>query len=134
MFLPTAGNVHIGLHRDIEPVEVVAVSNTDAMRQAFHATIARGNPPTPHYTHPRGVYPQPVVLKYAGVKSWSAFARGASSWTIKEKNGVYQIVGYRMRPDGWVEDPEQTTNFPPGSSVDEVIERMIAILQGAARK
>ena len=110
MFVPTSGNVHPGLHRDIEPVAVVPVSNPDAIREALKATIARGNPPTPHY--PRGSRPQPVVLKYADVKTWSAFARGMSSWSIKEKDESYQIVGYRMNRDGhWEEDPEQKDNI-----------------------
>jgi hypothetical protein len=98
VFVPTSGNVHPGLHRDIEPVAVVPASNPDAIRHALKATIARGNPPTPHY--PRGSHPQPVVLKYADVKTWSAFARGTSSWSIKEKDESYQIVGYRTNRDG----------------------------------
>ena len=132
VFIPTSGIVHKGLHRDIEPVAVVPASNADAIRQALHATIARGNPPTPHY--PRGSYPQPVVVKYAGVKNWGAFARDAlPPWNIEENNGVYQIVGRRKHPDGWAQDPEQKVEFPPGSTVDQVIDRMIAILQDAAR-
>jgi hypothetical protein len=74
-------------------------------------------------------------LKHAGVKTWSAFARGTSSWSIKKKDGSYQIVGYRTHRDGhWEEDPEQKITFPPRSAPDEVIDRMIAILQDAARK
>ena len=71
VFIPTSGIVHKGLHRDIEPVAVVPASNADAIRQALHATIARGNPPTPHY--PRGSYPQPVVVKYARRKKLGSF-------------------------------------------------------------
>jgi hypothetical protein len=132
VFIPTFGLVHKGLYRDIEPVAVVDVSDTEVLRQAFHETIARGNPPTPHY--PRDGYPQPVVVKYAGVKSWSAFARGASPWNIKDKGGIYQIVGHLKGPTGWVEDPDQTNKFPPGATLDQVIDRMIAILQDAARQ
>ena len=133
VFVPTFGRVDKGLYRDIDPVDVVDVSDTDALRQALHETIARGNPPTPYY--PRGgPYPQPVVVKYAGVKSWSAFARGASPWNIKEKDGIYQIVGHRKGQSGWVEDPEQKIELPPGTTLDQVIDRMIAILQGATQK
>jgi len=133
VFVPTSGNVHPGLHRDIEPVAVVPASSPDAIRHALRATIARGNPPTPHY--PRGSHPQPIVLKYADVKMWSAFARGMSSWSIKEKDESYQIVGYRTNRDGHrEEDPEQRITFPPRSTLDEVVDRMIAILQDAARK
>jgi len=132
VFIPTFGLVHKGLYRDIEPVAVVDVSDADGVRQAFHETIARGNPPTPYY--PRDAYPQPVVVKYAGEKSWSAFARGASPWNIKMKDGIYQIVGHQKGPNGWAEDRDQTIEFPPGTTLDQVIDRMIAILQKAARE
>ena len=50
-------------------------------------------------------------------------------------DGNYQIGGYRDHPDGyWAPDPEKKVDFPPGSRVEVVIDRMIAILQDAARQ
>ena len=132
VFIPTTGAVHEGLYRDIEPVAAMDVSDSHSIREALRARIARGNPSTPYY--PRGAYPQPVVLKHAGVKSWWAFARGASPWLIKEDDRGHQIIGHRMHPDGWVEDPQQRFEFSRGTSIDSVIDRMIAILQEAAKK
>jgi len=133
LFVPTTGLVDGGILRDVEPVAVVAVSNAEAVRDVLRATIARGNPATAHF--PRGKYPQPAVLKYAGVKTWSAFARGTGSWTIQQKDGIYQIVGYRKHAKGyWVEDPDQEIEFPAGTKIDDVIDRMISILQDAARR
>jgi hypothetical protein len=84
----------------------------------------------------RGDYPpaaESAELKYAGVRSWGAFNRTARSWSIKERDGIYQIVGQQKGPrGGFVDDPEQTVAMPPGSTADDVIERMIAILQAAA--
>ena len=88
VIIPTLGAVHQRLYRDIEPVAVADVSDAEAHSPSLHATIARGNPPTPYYK--QGIYPQPVVVKYAGVKSWSAFARGTSTWDIKERDANYQ--------------------------------------------
>src|ERR1700722_15871 len=132
VFIPTVGRVDRGLYRDVEPVAVVDVLETEVLRQAFRETIARGNPPTPYY--PRDAYPPPVVLKYTGVKGWGTFARGALPWSIEEENGLFQIIGRRKHPSGWVEDPEQKIQFPPRTTLDQVIARMIAILQGAAQK
>jgi hypothetical protein len=132
VIIPTLGAVHQRLHRDIEPVEVADVSDAEGIRRALYATIARGNPPTPYYK--QGIYPQPVVVKYAGVKSWSAFARATSTWDIKESDAKYRIVGRSLGRDGWIEDPDKTIDFPPGTSVDTVIDRMIAILQDATRR
>ena len=128
-FVPTLGRVPRGPYRDIEPVMVVEVSDTGGLRQALHQTIARGHPPVGPYPRPN---PPPVVLKHAGVRSWGAFARGASPWAMEERDGKYRIIGYRREPNNWAEDPEQTVKFPPGATLDQVIDRLIAILQGAA--
>jgi len=132
VFVPTTGLVHRGPYRDIEPVAVVPVSSPEAVRQALRDAITRGNPPAPQY--PRDSYPQPVVVKYAGVKSWSAFARGTLTWGIDQIEGKYQIIGYSRHPDGWHEDPERKIDLPPGSTADDAIDRMIAILQQAAQQ
>jgi hypothetical protein len=127
VFIPTFGRVPGGPYRDIEPVAVVDVSNADDLRRAFRETIARGNPPIGPYPRPN---PPPVVVKYAGVKN----ARGALPWSIDEENGIFQIIGRRRTLDGWVEDPEQTIKFPVGTTLDQVIDRMIAILREAAQQ
>jgi hypothetical protein len=132
VFVPTTGLVSKGPYREMEPVAVVPLSTPLAVRQALRDTISRGNPPAPRY--PPGGHPQPVVVKYAGVKSWSAFARSALPWSINESDGNYQIMGYSRHPDGWREDPNQKFNLPAGSTVDDAIDRMIAILQNAARQ
>jgi hypothetical protein len=73
-------------------------------------------------------------MKYTGDRNWSAFKRGASTWHIQEKSGDYQIVGYRSHRMGyWEEDPDQKIQFPAEATVDDVIDRMIGILQEAAR-
>lgn len=133
VFVPTTGRVIPGgPYRDMEPVAVTPLSNLDAVRQALRDAISRGNPPAPRY--PPGGHPQPVVVKYAGVKSWSAFARGTLTWGINERDGEYQIIGYSRHPDGWREDPEQKVDLPAGSTVEDAIELMIVILQNVARK
>ena len=118
VFIPTFGRVPGGPYRDIEPVTVVEVSDIDSLRQASAGKSA---------SRP------PVVLKHAGVRSWGAFARGATPWSIEEENGIFQIIGRQRTPGGWVEDPEQTIDFPPGTTLDQAIDRMIAILQQTAR-
>jgi len=132
VFVPTTGLVDRGPYREIEPVAVAPVANPSAVGRAIRAAISRGNPPAPRY--PPGGHPQPVVVKYAGVKSWSAFARGTLTWGINETDGKYQIIGYTRHPDGWRQDHEQKIDLPAGSTVDDAINRMIAILQDAARK
>jgi hypothetical protein len=133
VYMPTMGKMGKGFYRGVEPVAVAPAKNTEALRQALKASIARGNPVVPQPQRQQD-WPPPVVLKYAGVKSWSAFERGLQVWDINESDGIFQIAGNVRGPHGWVEDPKQTITFPPGTSVDDVIDRMIAILQEAARK
>lgn len=133
VYVPTVAKLTTGAYVDIDPVAVESVANTVGLRWAFLEAIARKNaiisPP------PKGKWPSPVVLKYARTKSWPAFARDMSMWSIEENNGTYQIVGYRSHPDGYLApDRGQTINFPPGTNVDAVVDRMIAIMGEAARK
>jgi len=134
VYVPTVAQLQIGgAYWDIEPVAVEPVANTEGLRRAFSDAIARKNAIVPN--PPKGNWPPPVLLKYAGVKTWSSFARNASQWSIEAEDGIYRIVGYRDHPDGyWVQDQNQKIQFPPGTAVGDVIDRMIAILQGAARK
>ena len=132
VYIPTVAKLKTGAYTDMEPVAVLPVANTEGLHRAFLDTIARKNMIVPN--PPKDDWPPPVLLKYAGAKTWSAFVRGASTWSLKERAGAYEIVGYRTHRQGyWEEDPDQKIEFPPGSTVDQVIDRMIAILQDAAR-
>jgi hypothetical protein len=130
VYLPTMGKMAEGFYRGIEPVAVVEASNSEGVRRALRATIDRGNPTVPILR--RRDIPPPVSLKYAGVKTWSAFERDLLFWTIKEKDNAYKIAGLRKHSDGgWREDPAQTITFPSRTTVGDVIDRMIAILRDA---
>ncbi len=133
VYVPTVTKLETGAYMDREPVALVPVANTDGLRHAILEVIAKGNIVVPNPT--KGNWPPPVLLKYSGAKSWSAFARGTSTWSIKEKDGDYRIVAYRTHRKGyWEEDPDQKIEFEPGTPVESVVERMIAILQDAAGK
>jgi hypothetical protein len=122
-----------GAYMDVEPVAVEPIANSEGLRRAFSETIARKNVFVPN--PPKNKWPQPILLKYSGAKTGSAFARDASMWSIDEENGVFAIIAYREHPDGyWAPDKNRKTEFSPGTAVGVVINRMIAILQEAARK
>lgn len=132
VYVPTVVKLQTGAYMDVEPVAVVPVTNSEALRRAFFDAIAKGNAVVPN--PPKDNWPSPVLLKYTGAKTWSSFKRGASHWHIQEKDGNFQIVGYRSHRKGyWEEDPDQVIKFPAGTNIEEVIERMITILQDNAR-
>ena len=118
---------------DVEPVAVVRVADTEALRRAFIASMARENAVVPNPK--KDEWPPPVLLKYTDDKNWSAFKRNASTWHVQERAGIYTIGGYRTHRKGyWEEDPNQKAEFPPGTTVQQVVDCLIGILQDAARK
>ena len=130
VYVPTVGK-RGAVYTIIEPVAVVSVSDTENLRRALLDTITRKNIDIVPSTAKQA---DPVLPKYAGVKTWTTFERRASTWNIEEKkNANYRIVGHRRHADGyWIEDHEQEFEFPRGTKIDAVVDRMIAILQQAA--
>jgi hypothetical protein len=93
VYVPTVVKLQTGAYMDVDPVAVVPVTNTDGLRHALLDAIARKNAIVP--PPPKDDWPPPVLLKYAGVKTWSAFARNAAVWSIEETDVNFLIVGYR---------------------------------------
>ena len=117
----------------IEPIAVVPLNDPDAVRAALLDSLSRGNAIIPD-PDPWDRDAPPAILKYARVRSWSAFFRTAFSWSIKQVDGAYRIQGHRKHPKGyWEEDASQKIQFPRHATREDVVERMIAILQETAR-
>jgi hypothetical protein len=96
-------------------------------------TLVRGNPVLASYSYADN--PEPWVIKSARVKSFSEFAQGTLLWIIVEKDGVYEIRPQKRQPyKGWVPDPDRKITLPAGSNVDDLIDRMIAILKDASAR
>ena len=128
VYIPTMAFTFDRIYRGMNPVAVVPVNDTDALRRALQEAIVRGNPriPTPDYSRGR----KPILPKYADVKTWSAFERGAFTWSIDEKDGVYRIIPYRRRPDrGWEEDRDNAIALPPGTTVEELCAKAASVIQ-----
>jgi hypothetical protein len=133
VYLPTTVNQGRARYLEVEPVTVIPVADTETLRRAMRDTIPNEN----RFVAPsvEDARKPAVVLKYTGDKSWPAFMRGTSPWSIYEKDGKYQIEGYHVHRKGyWERDKNQTIEFPPGTPLDDVIGRMISILQEAAKE
>lgn len=133
VYLPTVARRASGpIYTDIEPIVVVRLDDLVAVRQALQDSQKKGNPIIPD-SDPRELRPPPIILKYARVRSWSTFFRTAWTWSIRDDDGLFKIISYRKHPRGyWEQDLAQEIKFPPGTTVDDVVDRMIAILQEAA--
>jgi hypothetical protein len=132
-YVPTVAQAqaggHLGYFMEIDPVAVVSVTDTEALQRAIKEVVSKGNPIVPA-PPTRAAFPKPVVLKHAKVKSWSAFAEGTLPWTIVEQSGNYQIKPKRRRSDkGWEDDPTRIESLPFGTTIDEVVQRLVAMVQ-----
>ena len=131
VYLPTVAQTEAGYHMDIDPVDVVSVTDTKILQRAIKEALSKGNPTIP--TPTRAAHPTPVVLKYAKVKSWSAFEKGTSLWKLVEKSGSYQIKPGRKRPDkGWEDDPTTIETLPSVTTLDEVAKRVLILIQNSS--
>jgi hypothetical protein len=130
VYVPTVGK-RGAVYVTMEPVAVVPVTDSEGLGRAFAETIGKGNPPLPLV---KGEWPPPIMLKYTKTKSWSAFVRSTLTWSIGVIDDRPQIAGYLLRPDGSLEeDHDHKIKFPAGTDMAVVIDRLIAILQEAAR-
>jgi hypothetical protein len=134
VYVPTvARRASSPIYTIIEPIAVVPLKDPDAVRAALLESLSRGNVIIAD-PDPQALRAPPIILKYARVRSWSAFFRTAFSWSITQKDGAYQILVYRKHPKGyWEEDQSQKIQFPPEATRADVVSRMVAILQGTAR-
>jgi hypothetical protein len=136
--IPTSYRVKSdGFFYEHAPLESVPVEQTDRLRKAIRTAIQRGNPPiSQDEVRALSSSKNTPMLVATGARSWSALGRQMKgSWSIKEQDGVYQIrVDEPMQPRGWHEDKSKRIEFPPGTPVEDVIDRLIAMIQGRARE
>jgi hypothetical protein len=123
-YIPTLARTEAGYYIGIEPVEVVPISDPNALASAIKKAVNRGNPVVP--TPSRANFPKDVILKYAKVKSISAFEKGTSFWQIREKDGIYETEKWKENPEGgWVPDPKRKEVLAQGTSLDDAVRRLV---------
>ena len=136
------GIVHIptsyrsGFFVENAPIESVPAEQTEQLRSAMLTAIERCNPPISRAEADTlvGRKDHPL-LKATGARSWYVLDRQTTGlWSIVEKDGLYQIrVDEPMQPRGWHEDKSKRIEFPSGTPVEDVITRLVAMIQECAR-
>ncbi|HWK47830.1 MAG TPA: hypothetical protein VNT30_24110 [Stellaceae bacterium] len=132
VYLPTTGRIWRSdiAFRIIEPVEVISVGDTAALKRGLVEMIIRGNQPLSLEESRDSTMLMP---KYAGVKTQRSFERGTLTWSIKDRDGVLTIDPYRRHPQGgWEIDEKGIIALPPGTTTGQLCDRMVAILQAYA--
>ena len=107
-----------------EPVDVLDTSDRNAIEQSLLRAVERGNPVIP--LPPRDAYPKYVLLKYANVKSLSAFERTAEHWQLEKTRDAYVIIPMlRAERSSFVPDMEHSERFPLDTPITAVIHRLL---------
>lgn len=123
-FIPTTAKTQAGFYIDVEPVEVVPVTERTSLERALLRTIQRGNPIVP--TPARATFPAPVVLAHAKMRSWAAFEKSASGWSIAKVEGAFTIAPYRAgKHGGWKEDLESKEAIPDDVALRDIVARVL---------
>jgi hypothetical protein len=123
-FVPTMAKTEAGFWMGIEPVDVRKVESPEALQALLLAVIKRGNPVVP--TPTRNNFPRPVIERYCGLKSLSAFEQTASCWAISQDDGDFHIYEWRRseRYRGAREKADETeVILPEGTPIESVTMR-----------
>ncbi len=118
VFIPTVARTDAGYFLDVDPVFVHPVQDRQAIMESIRSVMAGGNPVIPAYS--RELFPKPVVLRYAKVKSWRAFQASASAYQLRLNDSGFEIQPLRRAgPNHFEEDFERLVKLPQGITSDE---------------
>ena len=139
VYIPTSYIVERdGFFFEGTPIESVPVEQTEGLRRAILTAMGRGNPPISRDKVSAAVSDskKSAMLAAAHARSWYVLDRQTTGlWSLAEEEGLYKIrVKQPMQPRGWHEDKTKRVEFLPGTPVDEVIDRLIAMIQERTRE
>src|SRR5689334_2747825 len=90
VYVPNVAQTEAGYFLDVEPVRVMPATEPQAIAAALEQALGQGNPRIP--TPVRASFPKPVVLKYAGVKSWKTFEQRSACFTLRRLEHEYELA------------------------------------------
>ncbi len=132
--LPTVRQIPRSFSCETEPVQVAAASDVAAVADAFGRAIALGNPSITDGED--AAFPSWATVDRTGVKSWTTFARGALSWSLRTdpKTGEHRMhANVPLKRGGWTEDPVALFSLTPDTPVAEVARRAAEVVHNAAQ-
>jgi hypothetical protein len=126
VFVPTMAKTLAGYYLMFEPVDVQPADSVDALHKILLAAMVRGNPIVTTPALPN--FPRPVMERYCGMKSLSAFDRTAAYWSISQDADGFRIYEWQ-RSDrhrlgwGWEQIPESEIRLPASTTIEGATRR-----------
>jgi hypothetical protein len=105
----------------VEPVVITEGSDFPAVMDALRNQIAKGNAPRPEREEDiRGA--DFVMIRHAKVKSWKAFEKGLSCFSIVYRENKFRLETKVQGPTrAWVPDLARTKILPAETALEDVI-------------
>ncbi len=125
VIVPTVVQTEAGYWLGIEPVECASWSDLRSVIVAVQHADARNGRIVP--TPSRQNFPKPAVLPYSTVKSMNDFEKKYELASIfRSSEGAYSVERYKPSEDGsgGVIDPDASTTYPSGTSLDKIVEHL----------
>ncbi|MFA6295296.1 MAG: hypothetical protein WC666_02630 [Candidatus Paceibacterota bacterium] len=128
VYIPTTGRTDAGFYINIDPVNVIHVTDTEVLHSSIKNMLDKGNPQIP--TPTRNTFPKPVLLNYVKVKSWAQFEDGAICFEVFEKDGLYKIQQMKKSESkGWEDNPTNAETFTSQTEVDTIVQKIVELIQ-----
>jgi hypothetical protein len=138
VYIPTAYLLKKGpLYFFRSPIAAVPIMRSEDLREAILAAIKQGNPEiSAEEYQARSRAKTGSLLEVTGSKSDYKFDREVSGWwSVSDRGGLYAIgVDIPYPKYGWHEDKEKRVQFPADTSIDDVVSRVVAMMQQRERE
>ena len=129
VIVASAAKTRAGFYMDVEPVRVAESNDLESIGRAVKFVIDRGEVIVD--TPTRASMPPAVVLKYAGVKTWSSFANGMSNWHIRRRDLRF-VIEIPVNAASAAERSNRTSKeemLPIGATSEDVGRRIAQSIQ-----
>jgi len=125
ILIPHRVKTEDGFWLSVEPVETAHANDTISVVNAVRTIAGLGVRIVP--TPARDAFPKPILLKYAGSKSWSAFHRTHELIALEENaNGQLTIVPWqRAHGRSYVPNLALLKALPDGATLDDAVSGVI---------
>jgi hypothetical protein len=134
VYIPTSRQIPGSYYRETEPVQVAPVADITALIDAIERAIGIGNPSITEAE--AATAPSWMTVARTGVKSWSAFERGALTWSLgtDPKTGAYRMHPYvPLKGGGWAPERVSLFTLPADTPIPEVARCAAEVVSNAAK-
>jgi len=125
VYIPRMSRTESGVFLEKDPIDVVSTKDPNSVTAAIIGIVESEVPTVP--TPERDGWPKPVIHKYAKLRSYAAFEREATLWSIVLRDdGVYRLAGKRRAsPRGWEDDPAKILQFSGQSAIENLASALL---------